>query len=172
MTGPAITHSRSHAVRKLSIGVIVAFVAACSPTGTKPAGVANAADSTAHLAHEAYTTAINSNNLDSLAGMFTEDVVFLAAHSPPIVGKPAVLKWAQDYLQAFTTHWDKTSEEFKVAGDWAFERYTYKSTDTPKAGGAPVEDTGWGLVIYHHDSDGKWRVARDAFATDTPIQTK
>jgi ketosteroid isomerase-like protein len=159
-------------VRKLIVAGIVAFVLACSPTGTKTAGVANVADSTAQLTHEAYTTAINSNNLDSLAGMFTEDVVFLAAHSPPIVGRPAVLEWGKGYLQAFTTHWDKTLQEFKVAGDWAFERYTYKSTDTPKAGGAPVEDTGWGLVIYHHDSDGKWRVARDAFATDTPMQAK
>jgi len=33
---------------------------------------------------------------------------------------------------------------------------------------AVVEDTGWGLVIYHHDADGKWRVARDAFGPDHP----
>ena len=30
-----------------------------------------------------------------------------------------------------------------------------------------VEDTGWGLVIYHHDADGKWRVARDAWGPIT-----
>ena len=144
----------------------------CSRSGAKPATSNAVADTTAHLAHEAYTTAINSNNLDSLSGMFTDDVVFLAAHAPPIVGKPAVRKWAQDYIGAYTTHWDKTLQEFKVAGEWAFERYSYKSTDNPKAGGAPVVDTGWGLVIYHHDADGKWRVARDAFATDTPILTK
>jgi ketosteroid isomerase-like protein len=104
--------------------------------------------------------------------MFTEDVVFLAAHAPPIVGKAAVRAWAEGYLQAFTTRWEKTSQEFVVAGEWAFERYSYKSTDTPKGGGAAIEDTGWGLVIYHHDSDGKWRVARDAFSTDTPLPSK
>ena len=38
-------------------------------------------------------------------------------------------------------------QEFVVNGDWAFERYAYKSTDTPVGGGAVVEDTGWGLVI-------------------------
>lgn len=104
--------------------------------------------------------------------MFTDDVVFLAAHAPPVVGKPAVRDWINSYIKAYTTHWDKTAQEFKVAGEWAFERYSYKSTDTPKTGGAVVNDTGWGLVIYHHDSDGKWRVARDAFSTDTPIPTK
>jgi ketosteroid isomerase-like protein len=159
-------------VRPFMIAVTILVLAACGPSGTKPASVPGAADSTAHLAHEAYTTAINSNNLDSLAGMFTEDVVFLAANAPPIVGKAAVRKWAEEYLQAFTTHWDKTSQEFVVAGEWAFERYSYKSTDTPKAGGAPVVDTGWGLVIYHHDADGKWRVARDAFGPDHPPAAK
>ena len=54
----------------------------------------------------------------------------------------------------------------------AFERYGYRSTDTPRAGGAPVQDTGWGLVVYHHDADGRWRVARDAFATDRPLPTR
>jgi len=130
-----------------------------------------ASDSTAHLAHEAYTAAINSNDLDSLMAMMTDDVVFLAAHGPPMVGKAAVRPWAEGYLQAFTTSWDKQSQEFVVAGDWAFERYSYRSTDTPRGGGEPVQDTGWGLVIYHHDADGKWRVARDAFGTDQPLPT-
>jgi ketosteroid isomerase-like protein len=158
-------------MRALVGRLAILILAACGPSGAKSTAGATAADSTAHLAHEAYTTAINSNNLDSLDGMFTEDVVFLAAHAPPIVGKAAVRAWADGYLQAFTTHWDKTPQEFVVAGDWAFERYTYKSTDLPKAGGAKVVDTGWGLVIYHHDADGKWRVARDAFSTDTALPT-
>ena len=129
-----------------------------------------AADEAAHLAHSHYTDAINSNNLDSLMGMMTEDVVFLAAHSPPIVGKAAVRAWAAGYYDAFTTRWEKKNEEFVVAGAWAFERYSYTSTDTPKAGGEPTIDTGWGLVLYHHDADGKWRVARDAFGPDRPPQ--
>jgi len=41
----------------------------------------------------------------------------------------------------------------------------------PDCGGI-VEDTGWGLVIYHRDTDGKWRVARDAWGTDRPAQSK
>ena len=160
-------------MRLLSGGLAILVLTACQPSTSKTVADASAAtDSAANLAHEAYTTAINSNNLDSLAEMFTEDVVFLAAHSPPIVGKPAVREWAKAYYDAFTTHWDKTNQEFKVAGEWAFERYSYKSTDTPKAGGTPIEDRGWGLVIYHHDTDGKWRVARDAFSTESALPTK
>ena len=119
-------------------------------------------------AHEAYVTAINSNNLEKLLGVLTEDVVYLASNEAPMVGKAAVKPWLLDYLKAFKTHWDKPVKEFVVNGDWAFERYSFTSTDTPLAGGDSVKDTGWGLVIYHHDSDGKWRVARDAWGADHP----
>lgn len=152
-----------------SFSLLITAAACDGSAGSGAAAGETGADSTAHLAHTAYTTAINSNDLDSLVGMMTEDVVFLAAHAPPTVGKAAVRSWAEDYLQAFTTHWDKQSLEFKQAGEWAFERYSYESTDTPRAGGDPVKDTGWGLVIYHRDADGKWRVARDAFATDQAL---
>ena len=63
-------------------------------------------------------------------------------------------------VKAFKRHWDRPVQEFMVTGDWAFERYTYQSSDTPMAGGAVVEDTGWELVIYHHDADRQ--VARRA----------
>ena len=35
---------------------------------------------------------------------------------------------------------------------------------------AAVEDTGWGLLIYNRDADGKWRVARDAWGPDHPAK--
>jgi ketosteroid isomerase-like protein len=41
------------------------------------------------MAHVNYVRVINSDNIDSLASMFTEDVVFLAAGDQPMVGKPA-----------------------------------------------------------------------------------
>ncbi len=158
--------------RVLQTVAIAAVVAACGAPGSRPAADSAAADATARQAHEAYVTAINSNNLDSLLAMLTEDVVYLSPHEPVLVGKTAVRPWAEAYVNAFTIHWEKASLEFVVAGEWAFERYSYRSTDTPRGGGAAVQDTGKGLVIYHHDPDGKWRVARDAWSTDLPLPTK
>ena len=128
----------------------------------------SAANAAAHEAHENYVRAINSNNIDSLASMLTQDVVFLAAGEKPLVGKAPVRAWADAYLKAFKTKWDKPVQEFVVSGDYAFERYSYTSTDTPVGGGKPVVDTGWGFVVYHRDADGVWRVARDAFGPDHP----
>ena len=149
--------------------LMLMLCAACSSPQPQ-AQSTGAADAGAHTAHDAYVTAINSNNLDTLLGVLTDDVVFLSAHEAPMVGKAAVRPWLVDYLKTYKTHWDKPVQEFTVSGDWAFERYSYKSTDTPSAGGPVVEDTGWGLVIYHHDLDGKWRVARDAWGPDRPAK--
>lgn len=156
--------------------VIIAIVGACSPTASNsktPATItvtstpdSASRDSAAHKAHENYVRAINSNNVDSLVSMMTDDVIFLATDAKPVVGKSAVRRWAEDYEKAFHTHWDKPVQEFAIFGDVAIERYSYTSTDTPVAGGKSVADTGWGLVIYHRDNDGVWRVSRDAFGPD------
>ena len=144
---------------------ILAIGAGCSSPARQPV----VDDAGAHAAHENYVSAINSNNLDSLLGMVTDDVVFMSANEPVMVGKSVVRPWVQGYFAAFKTHWDKPVQEFVVNGEWAYERYTYKSTDSSLTGGATAEDTGWGLVIYRHDADGKWRVARDAWGPDHPV---
>ncbi|MEO8561822.1 MAG: nuclear transport factor 2 family protein [bacterium] len=161
-------------VRSLALCLLPLIAAACSGTAPAPAktdvGVTAAdsvaRDAAAHQAHANYVRVINSNNTDSLASMLTEDAVFLAANEKPMVGKAAVRAWVDGYYKAFHTKWDKPVQEFVVAGDYAFERYSYTSTDTPVGGGKDVVDTGWGFVVYHRDADGVWRVARDAFGPD------
>ena len=160
--------------RILASCLLLLFAGACSAAAPTPDGsVAGsaAADSAArdlgaHQAHSNYVRMINSNNIDSLASMLTDDVVFLAASEKPVIGKAAVRAWVDAYYKAFRTKWDKPVQEFVVSGDYAFERYSYTSTDTPAGGGKPVVDTGWGFVVYHRDGDGIWRVARDAFGPD------
>ena len=154
--------------------ILVLLSAGCTAQaperGSSVVGGTPTADSSAHQAHEAYVTAINSNDLNAMLGVLTDDVVFLSAHEAPMVGKAAVRPWLEAYLKAYKTHWDKPVQEFVVNGDWAFERYSYTSNDTPLGGGDVVTDTGWGLVLYHHDADGKWRVARDAWGPDHPAK--
>jgi ketosteroid isomerase-like protein len=159
--------------RALFFCTIVVISTACSAapeSATRDIAVSasdsTARDSAAHEAHANYVRSINSNDIDSFASMLTDDVIFLAANDKPIVGKAAVRAWADGYLKAYHTNWDKPVQEFVVSGDHAIERYSYTSTDTPIGGGKPVVDTGWGLVVYRRDADGAWRVTRDAFAPD------
>lgn len=120
-------------------------------------------------AHDTYLAAINTNDIDLFMNAVTEDIVFIAPNTPVMEGKAQVEPWVEGYFGAVNTSWKKRSVELVVSGDWAFERYSYHVTDTPKGGGAPYSDTGNGINIYKLDHDGIWRVARDAWATSGPL---
>jgi len=78
-----------------------------------------------------------------------------------------VRQWAAAYFAAYHTHWVKTSI---VAGDWAFERYTYRSTDTDRKTGQVSGDTGKGINVFRRGPDHRWRVAIDGWSSDTPAK--
>ena len=164
---------------------IAALLAACSPTAAPitetpalsadqlAAADAQAANEAAvHAAHDAYVAAINANDVERVAAVLTDDVVYQAPHEPEIAGKDAVTAWVKAYFDAYSTKWEKTTLELVVTGQWAFERYAYKATDTPKAGGPAIEDKGKGINIYHLDYDSAWRLARDSWSSDLPIPAK
>lgn len=117
-------------------------------------------------AHGGYVIAINSNSPDVLLADLTEDVVYQVPGSPELVGKPAVRKWVSDYFGAYQTNWEKTSLGFTVAGDTAYERYTYQATDTDRKTGQVTASTGKGVNVFRKGQDGKWRVAIDGWSSD------
>jgi uncharacterized protein (TIGR02246 family) len=154
-------------MRKLLVCLpLLVLLAACRCT---ECGM-SADDPAAHLAHEAYVEAINSNDVERMLDVMTDDVVFMAPGAPVMVGKDVIRPWIEGYVEWCETHWEKPVREFVVDGDWAWERYDWASTDTPRDGSPVVRDTGWGLVVYHRDADGVWRVARDAWGTDHPAE--
>jgi ketosteroid isomerase-like protein len=143
---------------------MVCIVAALT-FGTASA-VASDDKSIEQAAHGTYIAAINSNNVDTLLAELTDDSVYQSPGEPEIVGKAAVRKWIAAYFGSTRTHWEKTSIGFVVSGDWAFERYTYKSTDTDKKNGTVSNDVGKGINIYRRGNDGRWRVAIDGWSSD------
>jgi ketosteroid isomerase-like protein len=149
----------------LPIAALALTLAGC--TKAEPLADAKAIEA---AAHGAYVAAINSNNAETLLAGLTEDVVYQAPGAPEVVGRKAVGEWVRGYFDAYQTKWEKTSLGFTVSGDWAFERYTYKATDTDKKTGAVATDIGKGINVFHRDADGKWRVAIDSWSSDKPAQ--
>ncbi len=127
-------------------------------------------------AHDRYVAGINSNAVEQWLPSLGDDVVYLVPNQQAIVGRAAVAAWAARYLQEVTTHWTKSVQDFQISGDWAIGRYVYTASDSviirdPETeGGGTANDSGWGLVVYHRDRDGQWRVARDAWGSDRPAR--
>lgn len=110
---------------------------------------------------EDWLAAIRAKDIPGLAGMVTDDAVFLPSGLPPIRGKQAVETMYRSFFPQFSSVEQTVSiEELEVVGDWAFVWGTEKFTLVPQAGGAPIEMQGKGMSLLKRQPDGSWKFAR------------
>jgi uncharacterized protein (TIGR02246 family) len=109
-----------------------------------------------------------ASNAGDLARLFTDDAIMMSPNEQALVGKEAIHTWAQGLFDQFTLEETVTTEEIRVAGDWAFLRGTYTFTITPKAEGEPQEETSKCIHIVQRQPDGSWKNARLMWNSDQP----
>jgi len=113
-------------------------------------------------------TWLKAGQVDSLLAIAGDEMVFLPPNEPAVTGKEAIRSWIQGFLDQFTVEATSSAEEIVVAGDWAFERYSFAWTLTPLAGGDPIQDSGKGVHIYQRQTDGSWKFALDIWNSNNP----
>ena len=161
---------------RFALLVVAALCAVSCGFGSRKTEDAAATIETVKKTHDAYVAAINTNKVDLWLETLGDDVVYLVPNQAALVGKDAVGGWVRRYLQEVTTRWTKSVQDVQVSGDWALGRYIYTASDSvvihdPETeGGGTANDSGWGLVVYHRDARGAWRVARDAWGSDRPAR--
>lgn len=151
-----------------SAAVAVLFLAltACQPAA--PAGLSDAdraamkaldADFTNKAMASDYTALVNS--------YYTDDAVLMAPNAPAATGHAAIEAVLRSFppISSFTTQ----SDDMVGVGDLAYSRGNYAMTMTPP-GGAVINDTGKFLAIFRKQQDGSWKVSRDIFNSDLPLQ--
>lgn len=106
--------------------------------------------------------ASKAGDTDTVLSLMADDVVFLTAARPPMIGKAAfaaaMLPPAGDAAPKVDGH--SEIQEVKVLGDWAFMRTKLSVTVTPP-GGAPMTRAGYTLTVVQKQH-GRWVLARDA----------
>jgi uncharacterized protein (TIGR02246 family) len=121
----------------------------------------NIANSPIQKLNADWVAAMHSGAVSQLAGMITDDVVFLAPGFPAIRGKMAVeAMYATFFAQFDGVEQTSSVDEIQVAGEWAFAWGNEKLVLVPKAGGSPVVMQGKGMSIYRRQPDGSWKIAR------------
>jgi ketosteroid isomerase-like protein len=111
--------------------------------------------------------------IDSMAGVFTEDVITMAPNQAPIVGRAAWVDVIGPQLTQGTWSSDNVTESIVASGPLAVERGRYILTFTPPPGAAPnvraVSDTG--KYLWHwRKVDGRWKVAGSAWNSNRSVQ--
>ncbi len=108
---------------------------------------------------ETWMRASKDGDVSTVLGLMTDDVIFMVPGRPPF-GKEAFAA-ASDGMKGVKLDGTNEIQEIKVLGDWAYLRNRIEMTMTPE-GGAPIRRTGYTLSILRKESDGRWRLTRDA----------
>ncbi len=111
----------------------------------------------------AWMAASKAGDVETVLGLMAEDVVFLVAGQPPMIGRSAYAAAARAQATPQSPKVDGTSEiqEIRVLGDWAFMWTKLTVVVTPPADAAPLTRAGHTFsILKKHDS--RWLLARDA----------
>jgi uncharacterized protein (TIGR02246 family) len=104
--------------------------------------------------------ASKAGDTEKVLSLMTDDVVFLVAGQPPMLGKAAFAA-SQSALNAAKI--DATSEiqEIRVMGDWAYMWTKLSVVITPPNGAPATRRVGNTLSILRRQANS-WLIARDA----------
>jgi len=110
-----------------------------------------------------WMSATKKGDIDTVLGLMSDDVVFLVAGHPPMIGKAAYAAASKAPAGQDAPKFDGTSEiqEITVAGDWASMWAKLTVVVTPPGGAASITRSGYTLSILRKQG-GKWLLARDA----------
>jgi uncharacterized protein (TIGR02246 family) len=108
---------------------------------------------------EAWISASNARNLPALMDMMTDDVVFMTPGRAPF-GK---VEFAADSQRMKGVAIDARAEvqEIEVAGPPAYIR-NHIQVELTSPGQAPKRMSGYAMSVLRKETDGRWRIARDA----------
>ena len=123
---------------------------------------------TIEMVRETHVTALNTGDVETWAGLFSEDGVQMPPNQPANVGREMIRSWSQAFLQPFRATFALSVKELRVSGDSAFEWGGYTISLVPKPGGEAMEDVGKYITIYERQADGSWKVSRDIWNSDNP----
>ncbi len=106
--------------------------------------------------------ATTARDLTRLLPLMADDVVFLSAGQPPMIGRDAFARAFEAGRKVHRLSGTVTVEEVVVCGDVAYTRTHLTITVTPIAGGAAMRLAGHSLSVLRKQPDGRWVMARDA----------
>jgi uncharacterized protein (TIGR02246 family) len=103
--------------------------------------------------------ASKTGNLQAVLDLMTDDVIFMVPGRKPF-GKEAFAA-AFEGLKQVSIEGRSNIQELHLLSDWAYLRNYIEVTATPPNGDT-VRRTGYTLTVLRKETDGRWRITRDA----------
>ena len=107
-----------------------------------------------------WVTAVAEANIATLRTLMTDDIIIIHGDGRVLEGIDAVTADLVRGVADVRIDQRVEPEETVVAGAWAFERASVRTTVTPRSGGESKQWDSRTLTVLHQDASGPWRIAR------------
>jgi uncharacterized protein (TIGR02246 family) len=116
---------------------------------------------------KAYETALNSNDTDTILGLYGADPVFMPQHAPALIGRQAVRAGYTHVFNTIKLAITFDVQEVEEVGDRAWARTSSAGTQTLLATGAVSQEGNNELFVFRKEG-GDWKIHRYLFSTNQP----
>jgi uncharacterized protein (TIGR02246 family) len=140
---------------------------ACDTVGTDVASIREIST--------AIDRAFAAGDATALAGLVTEDAIWMPPEEPTITGRAAVEKRYANLFSELRKRFTDVAHslevvEVRVCGDWAMSRGRYRLELTLPTVPRPIVITGKNMHTYRRQSDGGWLITSDIWNSDAPAR--
>jgi uncharacterized protein (TIGR02246 family) len=108
---------------------------------------------------DTWMKASRAGDTATVLNLMSDDAIFMVPGREPF-GKDAFAASSKS-MKGVRLEGSADIRELRVLGEWAYLRNFIEITVTPP-GGAAVRRSGYTLTILRKESDGRWRLTRDA----------
>ena len=116
-----------------------------------------------------WAAALNRGSLEGVMAHTAADVLVFPSHEPPVSGADALRQWHERWFKEVEYTVKPTTEEIMGSGAAAVHRWSFTLRVQPRAGGAPIEDSGTCFWIWRREPTGRWLVARAIWNSALPM---
>ena len=108
-----------------------------------------------------WDVALNTNNVDGLLDLVTEDHERSGPGQPDAQGKEAFAKFCAPYMKGYRFEQSRhVIEHTEFAKNWAFVRGSWSGNIIPASGGAPSVTSAKWMVVAQRQADGTFKVEK------------
>jgi len=171
-------------VTRIAAVCLLAMAAACagsggnaSDTGKGATAVAGgptndpAVRKTIDAADSAFSVAFKNADAAAAAAFYEQDAMSMPPNAEPLSGRSAIEKGFADTFKGMgkITDFVGQAKDVDIYGDHAVEVGTYSLTFQPPGAKEPAKDHGGYINYWRKQSDGSWKIHRDAIVSATPL---
>ena len=114
---------------------------------------------------EQFVSNLNSGDADALMSLFDQEGVVMGTRGG--LSGDELRSSFQYYFEEFESDLNFSSDEVRVAGDWAFDSGYYMDSMIEKSTGDTIQEVGGYVFVLKRQQNGSWLIAREIHSSVT-----